>query len=263
MKIYSISTPSHRSLRDEWFLPSIRDEFPIEILEADQLGDGAIGNEAFNRIMLQKVGLILRAIDEQWGHWFIYSDVDVQFLRPVRGLAEQCLANADICFQLDSPTGELCAGFFAARANESVRSLWQDVEQHLAGDLSKHDQTWLNELLAPKKFLNHTDCPATVRIVWHVMRRLRLTLRTYRFCALERWARLRLQSLCGARIAVFPNSVFGGGTITGSAWDPQNPFPVPRNACVHHANYAVGLPAKVQQFKWVKGQTTRDVSPAL
>jgi hypothetical protein len=260
VKIYSICTPSHRMLRDAWFLPSLCDGFPVEVLESEQTGDGSIGNEAFNGVMLQKVRLILRAIEEQWGDWFIYSDVDVQFLRPVRALAEQCLAEADICFQRDSPTGELCAGFFAARGCDSVRRLWQDVETHLSRDLSRHDQTWLNELLDPGGLLRHADCPPLSRWIWQLTRRVRLTLRTYAMCRLERWARLRIQSSYGVRIAVFPDCVFGAGTLRGLAWDAQKPFPVPRNACVHHANYATGIEAKVEQFQWVAQMSRRSES---
>jgi len=224
----------------------------VEVLEPEQIGDGSIGNEAFNAVTLQKVQLILQAVDEQWGGWFIYSDVDVQFIRPVGRLAQQCLKTDDICFQRDSPTGELCTGFFAARANESVRRLWRDVEHHLSRDLSQHDQTWLNELLDPLKFLEDHACPRPALYLWIMLRRLRLLLGTYSFCKIECWARLKIQSSYGVRIGLFPNYVFGAGTDTGSAWNPHFPFKVPRDACVHHANYAAGIAAKLEQLHWVR-----------
>jgi len=108
------------------FCTSLCDVFPGEVLESEQTGDGLIGNESFHGVMLQKVRLIPRAIGERWSDWLINSDVDVQFLRLVRALAERCLAEADICFQRDLLTGELCVGFFAARGCDSVRRLWQD-----------------------------------------------------------------------------------------------------------------------------------------
>ena len=252
MKIYSISTPSHRILRDEWFLPSLCDGLPVEIIEAEQQGDGTIGNVAFNAIMLQKVHLILRAIEEQWGSWFIYSDVDVQFLRPFRSLAEQSLADVDICFQQDSPTGELCAGFFAARGNAPVRKLWQQVEERLAGDLTDHDQTWLNRILDPAVIGRGTDTPQWLRLRYQFLRLVRLKLKTKILCGFERSARLSLQSLTGCRIGLLPRDVFGAGTATGSGWNPAKPFPVPKTACVHHANYAAGLAAKIEQLVYVR-----------
>ena len=83
------------------FCTSLCDGFPGEVLESEQTGDGLIGNESFHGVMLQKVRLIPRAIGERWSDWLINSDVDVPFLRPVRALAERCLAEADICFQRD------------------------------------------------------------------------------------------------------------------------------------------------------------------
>ena len=252
MKIYSISTPSHRILRDEWFLPSLCDGLPVEIIEAEQQGDGTIGNAAFNAIMLQKVQLILRAIEEQWGSWFIYSDVDVQFLRPFRALAEESLADLDICFQQDSPTGELCAGFFAARGNSAVRHLWRQVEERLSADLSEHDQTWLNRILDPAVICRGQSTPRWKKLRYQFLRLLRLKLRTKSLCAFERSARLSLQSSLGCRIGLFPKQVFGAGSAKGTAWNSAKPFVVPVNPCVHHANYASGLAAKIEQMAYVK-----------
>ena len=83
------------------FCTLLCDGFPGEALESEQTGDGLIGNESFHEVMLQKVRLIPRALGERWSDWLINSDVDGQFPRPVRALAERCLAKADICFQRD------------------------------------------------------------------------------------------------------------------------------------------------------------------
>lgn len=252
MKIFAISTESHRILKEQWFLPSIQDDFPIHIEELAQKGDGAIGAEAFNEMMLRKVELILRAIDEMWGKWFIYSDVDVQFLRPFAPLGMQCMNRRDICFQMDSPTGELCAGFFVARGNESVKNLWKDVEHQLRNDLSEHDQTWLNRILDPMKFLHSPKCTFSLRTKFQFLRFLRLKTKSQLFCPIERRARLSLQRLYGINIDLLPKTVFGAGTLTGKPWDEKTPFPVPKNAMVHHANFAAGIEAKFQQMKYVK-----------
>jgi hypothetical protein len=255
MKIYAISTESHRILRDEWFLPSIQDDFQVHIEELTQKGDGAIGSEAFNETMLRKVELILRAIDEMWGKWFIYSDVDVQFLRPFAPLATQCLQNRDICFQMDSPMGELCAGFFVARGNDRVKTLWTTVHQQLSQDLSQHDQTWLNRILDPMKFTNSAKSTKLESTTFLFFRALRLHARTTLFCSMERKAKLTLQRLSGINLDLLPNVVFGGGTQSGKQWDKHKPFKVPRNATIHHANFAAGIEAKIEQLKYVKSKT--------
>jgi hypothetical protein len=252
MKIYSISTESHRIFKDEWFLPSLCDDFPVYIEELTQQGSGEIGNNDFNTMMLRKVELILRAIEEMWGSWFIYSDVDVQFLRPFRQMAERCIAKRDICFQRDSPTGELCAGFFVARANEAVRTLWLDVEMHLRDDLSQHDQTWLNRLLDPCLLAQSPKCPKHQKMIFLLLRQIRLTLRSTSFCAIERKARLSIQRTYGINVDLLPDEIFGAGSFTGKSWDAGKPFKIPRNATVHHANYAAGNAAKLEQLKYVR-----------
>ncbi len=251
MKIYAITSSSHNILRDEWFLPSIRDEFPVEVEEVEQLGNGSIGTTDFNKIMLQKVNLILRAIEEQWGGWFIYSDVDIQFLRPFKAIAEEAARRTDISFQRDSPTGELCAGFFVARANNPVKVLWTNVKTELEQNLNEHDQTWLNRSLDPKIWIKDPRCPLTLRACFLICRGLRLLFRTQIFCGLERRIRLKIQSLSGCRIGLLPDHVFGAGTFTGAAWNRSKPFPVPTRAAVHHANYASGLGEKVAQLRYV------------
>jgi hypothetical protein len=252
MKIYSISTESHRVFKDEWFLPSLCDNFPFHIEELTQQGSGEIGNVAFNTMMLRKVELILRALDEMWGSWFIYSDVDVQFLRPFRQLAESSLQNRDICFQRDSPTGELCAGFFVARANDTVKRLWQDVERHLKNDLSQHDQTWLNRILDPYRLTQDADCPLLRKIFFLTLRQIRLKSGSLFLCAYERKSRLSLQRTYGINIDLLPIEVFGAGSFTGKSWNPSKPFQVPSNATVHHANYAAGITAKIEQLEYVR-----------
>jgi hypothetical protein len=255
MQIYAITSDSHNLLKSNWFLPSIRDEFPVEFEEVVQIGNGIIGTTEFNRVMLKKVDLILRAIEEQWGNWFIYSDVDVQFLRPFRRIAEIAIADVDIAFQRDSPTGELCAGFFVARANERVKTLWADVREKLQQNLEEHDQTWLNRILDPLIWIQHPNCSVGLRTGFLLLRALRLTLRTRAFCKAERWAKLRIQCLCGCRIGLLPDQVFGAGTFTGTAWNSANPFPIPHRACIHHANYASGVSAKITQLQYVHSKT--------
>jgi hypothetical protein len=260
MKIYSISTESHRIFKDEWFLPSLCDGFPVHIDELTQQGSGEIGTNAFNMMMLRKVELILRAIEEMWGSWFIYSDVDVQFLRPFRQLAERCIAERDICFQRDSPSGELCAGFFVARANEGVRALWRDVELHLRDDLSQHDQTWLNRLLDPFRLTQSPKCPLRRKLIFLALRQIRLTTRSLFFCKYEREARLSIQRTYGINIDLLPIEVFGAGSISGASWDATHPFQVPRNATVHHANYAAGNASKLEQLAYVKNSMLNEGS---
>ena len=55
------------------------------------------------RGVVRKVETILRAIRENWGRVFIWSDVDVQFFGPIGAWAEAATRELDIVFQVDAP----------------------------------------------------------------------------------------------------------------------------------------------------------------
>ncbi len=68
LRLYSICTPSHEILKNEWFLPSIQDDFEIIIKQYDQLcPSGQFNDTGWLDIMLKKVELIICAIKENWG----------------------------------------------------------------------------------------------------------------------------------------------------------------------------------------------------
>ena len=148
MKLYSLYTPSHSSLKQNWLVDSLQDDFDL-VIEAYQqkCPDGSIVNKAFNETMQDKVSLIIRAIIENWHGVFLYSDVDVQFFRKTKSLLLRFLGTRDAVFQRDSPWGAVCAGFFACRANERTLQLWKTIRSHLDVRASFHDQDVLNYVL--------------------------------------------------------------------------------------------------------------------
>jgi hypothetical protein len=51
-----------------------------------------------------------------------------------------------------------------------------------------------------------------------------------------------------------PPIFFGGGTLTGRAWNPGTELPVPSGLLMHHANFTLGVPNKVRQLEYVREQ---------
>jgi hypothetical protein len=49
-----------------------------------------------------------------------------------------------------------------------------------------------------------------------------------------------------------PVEFFGGGTLTGTLWEPGLPLTVPENIFVHHANWTVGVSNKIAQLSYVR-----------
>jgi hypothetical protein len=153
MNIYSFYTDSHTVLKDEWFLPSLMaikdiDNFNLIIRYYDQECErGSFNSKGWNKTMIRKVEMILDAIEENWGKIFIYADIDIQFFQPMRLLIEKEIQNYDIVLQKDSPELEICAGFFACRANENTKKLWSTIYRIMVEDPSRDDQKPLNKIL--------------------------------------------------------------------------------------------------------------------
>src|SRR5438034_9059948 len=84
MKLYSFYTPSHEILKNDWFLPSLQDDFEIEIRFFPQECETATFKESgWNTTMLHKVEMIIDAIKKNWNKVFIYADIDIQFFKTI------------------------------------------------------------------------------------------------------------------------------------------------------------------------------------
>src|SRR5579864_4047396 len=83
IKLYALYTPSHEVLKNTYFLPSIQDDFEIILEECEQTCPTAnFLSEGWTQTTMRKVDLIIRAIQENWDSFFIFSDVDIQFFHP-------------------------------------------------------------------------------------------------------------------------------------------------------------------------------------
>jgi hypothetical protein len=169
-------------------------------------------DEGWTDTTIRKVDLIIRAIKENWGSIFIFSDVDIQFFAPIKATILKLMKNKDLMIQKNSPNGVLCSGFFACRANEKTLQLWQDVKLTMQKDKLNSDQNSLNRCI---KRHNKTN---PYNVVWGYL----------------------------------PNTFFGGGTLTGHEWSPGMSLPVPHGIMMHHANWTKGVKNKIAQLMYVK-----------
>lgn len=240
MKIYAFYTPSHRALKDEWFLPTLGGQFEVCVREFPQAGrieDHVYRTPEFIRTMHLKIGMILEAVEENWGGVFVYSDVDVQFFGDVKDMIAAAIKRRDLLVQRDSPGGGICAGFFACRANEKTRALWQFIARSMADDPELDDQDALNKILVaaepgwmrgPRHFLGRAGSRAKVFLD---------PLRPNRF---------------GVRWEYLPESFFSGGVAARAGWQPGSKLCVPGDIVLHHANWTVGVEHKIAQLRYVR-----------
>ena len=148
-KMYIFSSPSHDEMKYNYFLPSIKDDF--EIVEEHHIQEcktGEYHSTGWESIVHQKIDLIIRAIHENWGGWFIHSDVDIQLFGKIEKLLIHELEGRDIVFQNDCPYPRpvACAGFFACRGNERTLKLWESVKK-VCIESKIDDQVAVNYLL--------------------------------------------------------------------------------------------------------------------
>jgi len=223
IKLYALYTPSHEVLKDEYFLPSIQDDFDIVLEFCEQTcATAKFMNEGWTKTTMRKVDLIIRAIEENWGKIFIFSDVDIQFFAPIQDTILALMEGKDIIMQRNNPSGVLCTGFFACRGNEKTLRLWKDVKKTMQKKSSNSDQNSFNQCIKKKSKRNPYG------LVWDYL----------------------------------PDSFFGGGTLTGYEWRPGMYLPIPEDIKMHHANWTPGISNKIKQLKYVARtvRTTKGLS---
>jgi hypothetical protein len=209
---------------DEWFMPSIQDELEVIVEHHSQIcPSGRIMTSGWIDCMQKKAALIIRAIEENPGSLFIYSDVDVQFLQPVKNKIEQLIGGNDIVIQRNSPEGTVCAGFFAAIGNERNLELWKSIFSELGKQTKKDDQGVLNDKLGRngEGFLNNSE-KNRFGVVWDYL----------------------------------PNSFYCPGQSVWKEvrklWQVGDKLEVPDDILLHHANWTIGVDNKIAQLEYVK-----------
>lgn len=166
IKLYSFYTPSHEILLKKYFLPSIKDDYNIIIKKISQQScpTGTFYSQNWYLAVANKADLIMDAIKDNWGTYFIYSDVDIQFFRPTKPYITQAMSsnkNLDLLGQALIPGQTIVStGFMVIKANERSLNLWKDIKHHLLTQKIKGDQYFLNKLLA-KHAIKHAVLPET------------------------------------------------------------------------------------------------------
>lgn len=156
IKLYTFYTPSHESLFENWFLPSIQDEYELVIKVHEQKCiSGNYMEEGWISTMKFKYALLIKAIIENYGSFFIFSDVDIQFFGSTENLIREALQDKDMVFQRDDPNGNLCTGFFACKANyRTLRLIYAVRSRLLSEDNKTSEQILLNMLIRSGDFDN-------------------------------------------------------------------------------------------------------------
>lgn len=159
MKLICVYSDSHQKLLDEWFLPSLRDEYEVELHKFENNGCGSYRSDDWSEAVQFKSETIIKTIKTNWGECFVYSDVDIQFFSLTRQILEKAIEGKDIVCQLDNPAGTLCTGFFVMRANQKMLEVWQRTME--AVKLEGRDQLAFNRIVKSTNCLNFDTLPTS------------------------------------------------------------------------------------------------------
>ena len=161
MRIYTHYSDSHKEMYGN-FKQTLRNvysknELPIRVLHHPQTTkSGSFMTQGWLDSMEFKLDLILEAINENKGSWFIFADCDVQFFKPFLNDLEMQLQTADLACQEDR--GSLCAGFFACQGNPKALKLFEAIKNNfrrLVNDqvaLNEYKHLAITQMLDSKKF---------------------------------------------------------------------------------------------------------------
>jgi len=217
IKLYAFYTPSHKALLDDWFLPSLKDDFELVLECREQKCQGGVyRKDGWVDAVAYTADMVIRGIKENWGGYFIYSDVDIQFFRPIKKIVKELIVNNDMVIQKARPSGSPCSGFFVCRGNDRTLFLWEEIRRRLNDKAYREanpedigDQEELRKLIFESNPFN---------IVWRLL----------------------------------PDGFFTGGTLTGKQWYPGERLLLPKDIFLHHANWTIGMENKIAQLKYVK-----------
>jgi hypothetical protein len=155
MNLYSIYTPSHKILFDNYFKPSlIEGEYELHCETRDQeCSTGTYYESGWNQTTYRKVEYFSKIVEENIGNTFVFSDVDVQFFGKTKEILIEELDNFDIAAQ-DDTWNCLCSGFFICKSNERTINMFKSMKDNY--HLYKEDQDALNKNrhLSKWKFLS-------------------------------------------------------------------------------------------------------------
>jgi hypothetical protein len=130
MKLYAVVTPSHRSLYERFFLPSLdTNAFELNPCLLEQHGAGAFLADDWKSCIRFKLEKILESIHQNPGAIVVWSDVDIQFyrLQPSHILSYFDQESDFVAQRWSLASDEICGGFYAIRTSPRMYDFFTEV----------------------------------------------------------------------------------------------------------------------------------------
>ncbi len=164
MKIISIYTDATRTLKDEWFLKTLRDRCEVKLVHLPLSGSGDDRSAEWYACITEKIVLLIDQIRRHWLDSIIWADIDIQFFRRTVPLVRRTLREYDLAFQACGPDKKTAGtGFMGIRCNEPTLSFFERILERGFAGRPFADQDTANEVLAAGDIpLKWTLFPETV-----------------------------------------------------------------------------------------------------
>lgn len=144
MDIYCLYTDSHEDLFENWFKKTLPNELNLKSVKKDQHCKTAKYRESgWEQTTKEKIELAIKACEDNFGDFFIFSDVDVQFFDNVKDDLLKEIDGYDIAFQKGKEA--YCSGFFICKSNKKTLEFFKkSLEEH---HKYKGEQSTYNDVL--------------------------------------------------------------------------------------------------------------------
>ena len=156
LKVYAVYSESHQNLFDHYFLPSLKNtDLELHAKKIRQIGSWEFLQKDYLKGVLCKVDIIIQAIQENDNAIFVFSDVDIIFIKKVSQDLISLLGDKDIIFlSNDYRKTTVCTGFFICRGNVRTLNLWIEcrkrLEYAIVQKIKMHDQDFINQIIHEK-----------------------------------------------------------------------------------------------------------------
>lgn len=147
MKVYTFYTESHKQILEKFFLPSLlKHENPSLVIEkfSQKCKNANYMNFGWLETMVDKIKMIIRAIRDNYGEVFIYSDCDIIFCNSFLIDCLLKIEDKDILFQKDAQS-DACCGFMVIKANNNTYNFFSLILKNIFN--YKDDQAPINKYL--------------------------------------------------------------------------------------------------------------------
>jgi hypothetical protein len=147
MKLYAVVTPSHRSLYERFFLPSLdTNAFELNPCVLEQDGAGAFLADDFKKCIRFKLEKILDSIHQNPDAIVVWSDIDIQFfgLQPGHILAYFDPATDFVAQRWSLAGDDICGGFYAIRSSPRMYDFFIDVSNLTRDKTGGNEQAAIN-----------------------------------------------------------------------------------------------------------------------